>query len=112
TFANVVGARAIDVAAVPAKLFLGSLVRLAPKLAACGLAVLFEVGQVGHAPASPHCSTTRTPCAVAIVWASASAPSREACGDPQVRQRTSQPPSPVGTTRTGWIGNRRTARPP
>src|SRR5262249_28065824 len=50
TFANVVGARAVGVAAVPAKLFLGSLVRLAPELAACGLAVLLEVGQVGHAP--------------------------------------------------------------
>src|SRR5262249_5561435 len=50
TFANVVGARAVGVAAVPAKLFLGSFVRLAPELAACGLAVLSEVGQVGHAP--------------------------------------------------------------
>src|SRR6516164_536020 len=54
-FANVVGARAVGVAAVPAQLFARAPVRLAPQFDASGLAMLLEVGKVAHALPSASC---------------------------------------------------------
>src|SRR5262249_36056521 len=85
--AHAVRARAVGVPAVPAKLFLGAAVWLAPELHACGLAQRFEVGQVHDAA-----SRIGQPRLRASQIASARAPSRSPCSQPFDPCRTSQPP--------------------